>query len=441
MADFLITLAVVLGWAWVANRFIRRFDPDERRLLWVSFLAHQVAAFVNIAVTKFYYMWGDMMSYYRFGVVAAERLNQDFWSLAPGLFGLITHRTEPLPVPLPMEAFPGATGAMQGASAFGMYLFFDSLYAVCAFIAGAAFVSKLGLYKIVREELSDLPKVPVLLICTLLPSALFWSTSLLKEPLAMLGLLSALYGWHQLLTGRRVLRAVALVVSGGLVVVAFKGYILPPLALAAIAWHVVRKLRDARGDVTFTAGHVVLASVVGLLLIAATGVLLPQFGADALGEQLAGLQTIGATGDGTSNYSLGATAGSPAAQAALAPLGLLTALFRPVIFEVKTPIVLINALEMLLFQLGTVLVVIRRGVLASFSELFRRPFLSFCAVFVLIFGTCVGLGTTNLGSLSRYRMPLTPFFGALLLALIARAPVSIIVGRLSRRQTVVERLS
>jgi hypothetical protein len=33
---------------------------------------------------------------------------------------------------------------------------------------------------------------------------------------------------------------------------------------------------------------------------------------------------------------------------------------------------------------------------------------------VLLFGMAVGLTTTNLGTLSRYRMPLVPFFAALL---------------------------
>jgi hypothetical protein len=156
---------------------------------------------------------------------------------------------------------------------------------------------------------------------------------------------------------------------------------------------------------------------------------LPKFAPDALSDQLANLQTAGAAVEGGSNFALGVGAGSSSSQAALAPLGLLTALFRPVLFEVKAPIVIPSALEMTVFLLGAILVLLRRGVLASFSELIRQPFLSFCAIFVLVFGTCVGLGTTNMGTLSRYRMPLTPFFATLLIALIAREPASLVVIR------------
>lgn len=433
MIDLVATIAVLLICVPFVARFIRRFAPDERQLLWWSFVAHQVAALANIWITKFYYGYGDMMSYYRFGLVAADRLRADFWAMAPRLFGLILHRTDPIPIPL--ETFGTSTGSMQGVAAFSMYVFFDSLHATCALIAVAAFVSKVLLYLIVREEIPDIPRRPLLVACTLLPSALFWSCSLLKEPIAMIGLLVAIYGWHQFVNGRRRLLAATMVGVGCFDVILIKGYIFPALGIAAGVWHLARRLREQRGDIVFKAGHVVIVGVAAVALVAATGALLPQFGADVLSDQLAGLQSVGASIEGGSNYSLGLSAGSPASQAVLAPLGLLTALFRPLLLEVNAPIVLASALEMTLFLVGAVLVLLRRGILSSFSELIRRPFLSFCAMFVLIFGTCVGLATTNMGTLARYRMPLTPFFAVLLLALIARAPARVAALVVGQRPT------
>jgi hypothetical protein len=431
MIDLLATLAVLLPLTWIASRYIRRHAAGERGLLWVSFVAHQIAAIGNIAVTAYYYGYGDMMSYYQFGVLAADRLRADFWAFAPDLVALIFHR--PPPIPLPIEVLSTSSGSMQGIAGFAMYFLFDSLHAACAAIAGFAFLSKLALYRVAREELPDLPLRPLLFACMLLPSTLFWSSSLLKEPVAMIGLLAALYGWHQLINGRRRARAILLVALGSVVVIEIKGYVFPVLGLSAAFWHWARKMREERGDFTFKAGHVLIGGFVAVLLVAATGALLPQFAPDALTDQLAGLQSVGAVIEGGSSYSLGQKAGSPASQAALAPLGLLTALFRPLVIEAKTPIVLISALEMTGFLLGAVLVLVRRGVLASVSELVRRPFLSFCAMFVLVFGTCVGLGTTNMGTLSRYRIPLAPFFATLLLALIARAPRRTEIQRASRR--------
>ena len=431
MNDLVATIAVLLVCVPMVARFIRRFAPEERQILWWSFLAHQVAAIVNIWVTEFYYGYGDMMAYYRFGLVAADRLRADFGAIAPRLFGLILHQLEPLPIPI--ETFASSTGSMQGIAGFAMYFLFDSLHAACALIAVAAFVSKVLLYLVVREELPDIPRRPLLVACTLLPSALFWSSSLLKEPIAMVGLLAAMFGLHQFIKRRRRMLAAAMVGLGCFDVILVKGYIFPALGLAAGVWYLVRRIQQRRGDISFTAGHVVIVGVAAVALVAATGALLPQFGADALSDQIAGLQSVGATLEGGSNYSLGMSAGSPASQAALAPLGLLTALFRPLLIEVKAPIALASALEMTVFLIGAIFVLLRRGILSSFSELIRRPFLSFCAMFVLIFGTCVGLATTNMGTLSRYRMPLTPFFAVLLLGLMARAPARAAVFNAGQR--------
>jgi hypothetical protein len=56
----------------------------------------------------------------------------------------------------------------------------------------------------------------------------------------------------------------------------------------------------------------------------------------------------------------------------------------------------------------------------SLEGLFRTPLLVFSLVFVLVFGVGIGLAAMNLGSLSRYRAPLMPFYVTLLLVLRER---------------------
>ena len=389
-------------------------------MMWVSFLAHQLAGVVNVLVTKYVYVWGDLLYYHQFGVEAADRMRSDFWSLAPGLVGLLFHRPDPIPIPL--ETMDGSTGAMQAASGFLVLLCFNSLYAACALVAGLSFVSKVLLYRVAREELPDIPRRPLLFVCTLLPSALFWSCSLLKEPLAMIGLLFAVYGWHQMINRRKPRRSLLLVALSLVLVLVIKGYIFPVFCLAIGAWHLARTIQDRRGDVAFKAGHVIVAGAVVGVLVVVTGIVLPRFATDTITDQLAGMQATGADVEGGSAYVLGQSSGasSASAQFALAPLALLTALFRPLIFEVKSGTAAVSAVEMSAFVAATVVVLLRRGIVSSFSSMVKRPFLSFCACFVLIFSTCVGLGTTNMGTLSRYRMPMLPFFATLLLTLLAR---------------------
>ncbi|HWA74808.1 MAG TPA: hypothetical protein VG937_20840 [Polyangiaceae bacterium] len=424
MADFLATAPILLVFAWIALRRIRQFDAAERPLLWLAFLMHQLAGFVNIGVTKLYYGYGDMLSYYRFGLVASDRLHSDFWGLTPGLLGLIFRQPDPVAIPVDTLSPMSSTGSMQGLASFMTYFLFDSLYAICAVIAGLSFLSKVALYVVAREELPEIPPRSLLMTCLLLPSALFWSCSLLKEPIAMIGLLVAIHSWHSVAKRRNIVRSAILGILGSTVIILFKGYIFPALGLAIGAWYLIKNVRNKRGDIALTLGHAAIAAGAAIGIIAITGLLLPRFSADALSDQLADIQNVGARVNGRANYSLGEKAGIANSQVALAPLGLFTALFRPTLLEATTPLVLIGALEMTAFLIATLVVPFRRGIPAALSELLKKPFLGFCAMFVLIFGTCVGLATTNLGTLSRYRMPLTPFFATILVALLTRRRVS-----------------
>jgi hypothetical protein len=64
----------------------------------------------------------------------------------------------------------------------------------------------------------------------------------------------------------------------------------------------------------------------------------------------------------------------------------------------------------------------RRPPRETWQTVVGSPPLAFCVVFCAVFGVGVGLMTTNLGALSRYRMPLIPFFVVLLLVLEAPFP-------------------
>ncbi len=51
---------------------------------------------------------------------------------------------------------------------------------------------------------------------------------------------------------------------------------------------------------------------------------------------------------------------------------------------------------------------------STFTRAWREPMFLTCLIFVSIFSLAVGVSTPNLGTISRYRIPLLPFFvGAL----------------------------
>jgi hypothetical protein len=131
------------------------------------------------------------------------------------------------------------------------------------------------------------------------------------------------------------------------------------------------------------------------------------------------LQVIGRGIRGAgSNFALGdeipTTLGG---QLVYAPLALFAALFRPVIFEARNLLMLANALETTFLTLLLARIVATRDLLRVRRQIMNDPFLVFCIVFVLALGVAVGLASTNLGTLSRYRAPILPFLALTLFAL------------------------
>ena len=104
------------------------------------------------------------------------------------------------------------------------------------------------------------------------------------------------------------------------------------------------------------------------------------------------------------------------------PVALLTSLYRPLLIEARNALQFVSALEMTVFLLLTIRAFLRKGARGVWRALMAKPVLVMSAVFAIVLGIGVGLATSNLGALSRYRVPLMPFYLMLLLALNRRAP-------------------
>jgi hypothetical protein len=91
-----------------------------------------------------------------------------------------------------------------------------------------------------------------------------------------------------------------------------------------------------------------------------------------------------------------------------APQAINVAIFRPYLWEVRNPLMAISALECFALLLFTIYVIyLKRHV---FFKMILDPNVIFCLVFSITFAFAVGISTYNFGTLSRYRIPLLPFY-------------------------------
>lgn len=114
----------------------------------------------------------------------------------------------------------------------------------------------------------------------------------------------------------------------------------------------------------------------------------------------------GARTGGDGGYDIGLPDGTIGSMVRLMPAAVNVSLFRPYIWEVRNPLMLLSSLE----AMGTVLLTLLVLFKGRFKDLFGDPFLLFCLLFAILFGFAVGVSTFNFGTLMRYKIPMMMFY-------------------------------
>ncbi len=399
---------------------LRRSEAQERNRLTASFAGHVLAALLQVWLVLYYFPGGgDMLGYYAEGVMGAESLRSDFWRFAPELWAALWRQEYHLPFEF---SGTGATLSTSAAASFIVFVAGDSLYSSCMVVAIAAYLSQYSLYLALRMYFRPEQRPLILVGTCLIPSGVYWSSGLFKEALVMSALGPVVLALHWLANGQRRSLAIALGVGAGTVLVLIKPYVVMALSISASVFYLRRRFQAADPELKPFAIITSLLLAMGGLTIGSQ--YLGKDSTEGSAAMVAQQRRVGYANQGGSDYYLDSPAESGdtkertlAQELALAPLGLATALFRPLIFEARNAVQLANSIEATLLLVLFIQIIMRLGWAGFVRETMRSPVLAFCAVFAFALGLGTGLASSNLGTLSRYRAPMMPFFFTLLLML------------------------
>jgi hypothetical protein len=267
-----------------------------------------------------------------------------------------------------------------------------------------------------------------------IPSVFFWGSGLLKDTIALgfLGLIVS--SLHAAFIERKsiYINILYLVVSIYIIGIV-KSYILMALLPALSMWIFLIYRKNIKSDIIKTLStpiFIVLILVSVVFVLQGLGNIFTKFSVDNAQKKAEDMQRwhtyvveVMNEGEGSS-YNLGEIDFSPVGLMRTAPAAINVALFRPWLWEVKNPVMLLEAMEslfILVFSIYTLFIFIR-NIPIGLSVISDNPSIMFMIVFAIIFAFSVGFTSYNFGSLSRYRIPLLPFYvGAIL---ILRAEIS-----------------
>jgi len=107
---------------------------------------------------------------------------------------------------------------------------------------------------------------------------------------------------------------------------------------------------------------------------------------------------------------LGELDGSTESMLKIAPQAINVTLFRPYLWEIANPLMVLSAIESFVFSILFLKLIFRPGIWPSLKIILNIPVVTFCFTFTIILALAVGLNSYNFGTLVRYKIQLLPFY-------------------------------
>ena len=309
---------------------------------------------------------------------------------------------------------PNSYAVIRLAAIFDMFTF-SSYCGTAVMFAAMSFIGAWFLFKAFYEEFPQLHR-GIAAAVLFVPSVFLWGSGILKDSITITCLGLATYSIRKLFLvrdGRRMLHTIVITLAF-VVIFSVKKYVLLCFVPAALIWVITGNLSQIR------------SLVLRFLLLPAALALVALFGYWAvlkIGEddKRYALDRLAMTARTTaydiryytgrsagSGYSLGELDGTFTGMLKIAPQAINVSLFRPYLWEVKNPFMLLSALEAFFFLILTLWMVLRGPI--KLFKLLKKPYVLFCISFAITFAFAVGSSTYNFGTLSRYKIPLLPFY-------------------------------
>lgn len=425
--DVVLLLIYAPALLFLIDFFGKRLKDEVLRKYFFSAAAVRMLAAVLVGLLyQYYYENGDTMVYFRESKVLNDVLLSDpeagirLLFSSTGDYGVLSKFGSVV-----FYSDASTYTVIRITAVFNLFTF--ETYSVTAlFFALFSFSGAVAMYKVFARFYPSLKRT-VAIAVLFVPSVVFWGSGLMKDSLTFGALGWMLYALDNIFFERKkILISGAVLLASTYLVYITKIYILLAFAPSYFIFLAMARLKALPSK----ALKIILAPfiVVGGLAAAyyVTTKITEKNQKYAIGK-LAGTAKITAEyinevseKSGGSAYSLGDFDATPEGLLKKFFPALGVTFYRPFLWEVKNPVMLLAALESLAVLFLTVTMVIKRGFFGFFRIVRKSPFMIFCLLFSAIFAFAVGISTYNFGTLVRYKIPCMPFIAAVLLIMNQR---------------------
>ena len=412
-----IFLGFIYGIAYsFRNRHYKKNHPWRKYFIPALSVKIIGAIFIGM-VYYYYYTEGDTIDYFHHGQVINSAINESFGKWINLLFHIPDRSNgEYYAYFSQLHFYKDPPSYMVGTVSALLNLFTLNSYLPTAVLFAA--ISFTGIWALFRTFASLLPQLlrPVALAILFIPSVFVWGSGIFKDTICIFGIGWLTYSCFRfLLKGDFSIRNIAIATGSFLLISLVKLYIIMAFTPALLMWIFFNYTQK----ITNPATKIAVKFFFIVIVIGATAFFLQQF-SSSLGKY--SIDSIAETakttreylnwisGDEGSAYSLGDFDPSITGMLVKFPQAVNVTFFRPYPWEAKKVIVLLSAIEAILFLYITLKTLFVIGLRKTWTTISKDPTIQFCLIFSIIFAFAVGISSYNFGTLSRYKIPCLPFY-------------------------------
>lgn len=418
VAPFYFIIIVLLG-----NYFKKGIKDKKIQVYFMKGLLLKLLGAVGISIIYyFYYGTGDTVFYFRRANVIDDILFENFSVGLKLLFANPNvYDSDTFGYFQMLRGFDLSSFLVVRIAAFTNIFCFGS-YLANAFIFSA--LSYIGIWKLFKLFHELFPEKEKFIAWSVLfiPSVFFWGSGVLKDnvTLGFLGIFISSF-YYLVIKKREIFLNLFYILISTYVIGVVKSYILLALMPSLFVWMFFNfKNRIKSTALRAAITPILLVTMVPLAYgaLQLMGNSFSKFSLDNAQEKAEDMQRwhtyrveVLKGGEGSS-YNLGHVDFTPIGIVSKIPAAINVAIFRPYIWEARNPVVLLSALESLVLFIFTLQMIwsFLKQPSVGFKFLGDNSIIYFMLVFSLVFAFSVGFTSFNFGALSRYRIPLLPFY-------------------------------
>lgn len=296
-------------------------------------------------------------------------------------------------------------------------IFVPSSFLGVTFIMGfIAYHGTWKLFETVTFHYPDLTKYLQMGIL-FLPSTLFWCSGIMKDTIVLTGVCWIVHETDLILRSgirKKRLRFVLRLIIWGWLIFSCKPYVIIALVLPWIIWVNYSSLNKIKSGILKYYLLPILFigfSVIGFRVYSLTSAQSEFSTENLMGKAMVSRNDFSTNKTyGNNRFKAKTVTNSTSGAISAIPEALISGLFRPFIWEVRSPFILISGIENL-FILLYLIYAIYKLKLGGFMRFIRSdPFLLFSILFTLLLAYMVGFTSMVFGALVRFRTPMLPFF-------------------------------